>query len=180
MKKILLVLVLPFLLVGCGKDMMNTPTKKVEMFFANYQSLDDKVLEQLNETTDDEVLFNETNKKDYIDLMKKHYQNLKYEIKDEVIDGDSATVTVEIEVNDYSKILTDANKYLDEHPEEFNDSDSKYDESLFTTYRMNKLKDVEDTVKYTLYIHLTKIDKEWRMDDLTETDRMKINGMYGY
>lgn len=180
MRKILLILFLPFLLVGCGEKTMNTPTKRVEMFFANYQTLDDKVLEQLNDTADEEVLFNEKNKKDYIDLMKKHYQDLKYDIKDEVIDGDSATVTVEIEVKDYSKALKGANEYLNEHPDEFKGTSEKYDESLFTTYRMNQLKDIKDTVKYTLNVHLTKIDKEWRMDDLTEIDRMKINGMYEY
>lgn len=180
MKKLLLILVLPFLLVGCGEKTMNTPTKRVEMFFANYQSLDDEVVEQLNTTANEEVLFDEINKKDYIDVMKKHYQALKYEIKDEVVDGDSATVTVEIEVKDYSKLLKDAESYLDEHPEEFNDTEGKYDESLFTNYRLDKIKDVKDTVKYTLNIDLTKIDKEWKIDDLSETDRMKINGMYEY
>lgn len=179
MKKILFMLFLPFLLVGCNENTMNTPTKKVEMLLNNYQSLNEEVITQLNESADDEKLFSEKNKKDYIEIMKKHYQNLSYDIKDEVIDGDSATVTVEIEVTDYSKILDEAKTYLVEHTEEFN-KDGKYDESLFTDYRIDKLKDAKDTVKYTLNINLTLIDKEWRIDDLSETDRMKINGMYAY
>lgn len=180
MKKLLILLFIPFLLVGCGEKTMNTPTKRVEMFLANYQSLDDEVLNQLNDTANEEMLFNDTQRKAYVNLMKEHYKALKYEIKDEVIDGDSATVTVEIEVKDYSKVLNDAEDYLKEHPEEFRNSTGEYDESSFTTYRLDKIKDTKDTVKYTLNISLTKIDKEWKLDDLSESDRMKINGMYEY
>ena len=84
MKKFVMILFIPFLLVGCGQKMMNTPTKKVEMFFANYQSLDDSVVKQLNDVANEEELFNSTQRKEYVDLMKKHYQDLKYEIKDEI------------------------------------------------------------------------------------------------
>lgn len=180
MKKLAMMLFVPFLLVGCGQKMMNTPTKQVEMFFANYQSLDDSVVEQLNKVANEEELFNSTQRKDYVELMKKHYQDLKYEIKDEIIDGDTATVTVEIEVTDYSKTLEDAEKYLNENKSEFNNEKNEYDESLFTTYRLEQIKKSTDKVKYTLNIYLTKVDNEWKIDDLSETDRMKINGMYEY
>lgn len=180
MKKLVMLLFVPFLLVGCGQKMMNTPTKQVEMFFANYQSLDDSVVEQLNKVANEEELFNSTQRKEYIELMKKHYQDLKYEIKDEIVDGDTATVTVEIEVKDYSKTLKDAENYLNENKSEFNNDKNEYDESLFTTYRLEQLKKSTDKVKYTLNIYLTKVDNEWKIDDLSETDRMKINGMYEY
>ena len=107
-------------------------------------------------------------------------KNMEYEIKDEIVDGDTATVTVEIEVKDYSKTLKDAETYLNEHKEEFNNDKNEYDESLFTSYRLEQLKKSTDKVKYTLNIYLTKVDNEWKMDDLSETDRMKINGMYEY
>ena len=38
------------------------------------------------------------------DIVKKNYQKLTYKVKDEVIDGDKAIVTVTIDVIDYSKI----------------------------------------------------------------------------
>ena len=49
------------LMSGCGeKTVLNTPTKKVEAFFANYQTLDDNVLAQLDETIDkDDTLTDE-------------------------------------------------------------------------------------------------------------------------
>ena len=113
-------------------------------------------------------------------LLKKHYKNLKYEIKEEMIDGDNATVTVEIEVTDYSKVMTDADAYLEQNPNEFNDESGVYDVSLFTRYRLDKLKDAKDTVKYTLDLTLTKIEDEWALDALSETDESKIHGMYIY
>ena len=111
--------------------------------------------------------------------MKKHYQDLKYEIKDEVIDGDNAAVSVEIEVNDYSKILQDAENYRQEHEEEFQDENGEYDESKFIAYRLNAMKEANEKVKYTLDFTLTKdADGKWVLDNLTTADEQKINGTY--
>ena len=176
MKKILMFLI-PIFFIGCG-TMSSTPTKKVETFMASYQTLDDKVIEQLEETANAETKFNDEQKREYIALMKQHYQDLTYKIKDEVIDGDEATVVVEIEVTDYTKAMDDAEVYLNEHKEEFNDDNNEYDETSFTTYRLNLLKEAKDKIKYTLNIYLTKVDNEWQINDLTNIDRMKIQGMY--
>ena len=183
MKKIVSFIIGILLVTGCscGKEMMKeTPTKKVEKFLSNYQTLNEDVLKQLDETVDKEIDFNEEQKIEYKELMKRHYKNLKYDIKDEIIDGDHATVTVEIEVTDYSKIMTDADSYLNEHKEEFNNTDGVYDVSLFTKYRLEKLKDANDTVKYTLELTLTKIDDDWTLDTISDTDESKIHGMYVY
>lgn len=184
MKKIAIFLIGIVLVTGCScgntKLTMDTPTKKVEKFLSNYQTLNEDVLKQLDEAVDKETEFTEEQKKEYKELMKDHYKNLKYEIKDEVIDGDHATVTVEIEVTDYSKIMTDADSYLTEHPDEFNNTDGIYDVSLFTKYRLDRLKEANDTVKYTLDLTLTKVDDEWTLDTISDTDESKIHGMYVY
>lgn len=169
------------LMSGCGeKTILDTPTKKVEAFFANYQTLDEDVLTQLDDTIDNDDTLSEDQKDEYRELMKKHYQNLKYDVKDEVINGDTATVTVEIEVTDYTKVMTDADKYLDENKDTFNDEEGNYDETLFTKYRLDKLKEAKDTVKYTLDMTLTKVDDEWQLDDISDIDEKKIHGMYEY
>lgn len=168
MKKIALAfsMLMIILMSGCGeKTVLNTPTKKVEAFFANYQTLDDNVLAQLDETIDKDDTLTDEQKDEYRELMKKHYKNLKYDVKDEVIDGDKATVTVEIEVTDYTKVMSDADKYLEENKDTFNDEEGKYDKTLFTKYRLDKLKEAKDTVKYTLDMTLTKVDDEWQLDD---------------
>lgn len=165
-------------LVGCG-DMENTPTKQVEAFLSQYQTLDSKVLEDLDTVIADQGSLTDEQSDEYREFMKKHYQDLKYEIKDEVIDGDNATVSVEIEVNDYSKILQDAENYRQEHEEEFQDENGEYDESKFIAYRLNAMKEANEKVKYTLDFTLTKdADGKWVLDNLTTADEQKINGTY--
>lgn len=183
MKKLGIFLVSFLFLTGCScsnKLTKDTPTKLVENFFSNYQTLNKDVLNQLDTAVNNETDFTDDQKETYKNIMKKHYKDLMYEIKDEVINGDSATVTVEIEVTDYSKIMSDADAYLAEHPEEFNNQDGVYDKELFVEYRLNKLKDAKEKVKYTLNLTLTKVDDEWIMDQISDTDETKIHGMYVY
>ena len=180
MKKILLGILSIILLSGCGEKMFNTPTKKVEMFFQNYQTLSKDVIEQLNKVVNEEENFNADQRLSYKELMKKHYQELKYEIKDEKIDGDKATVTVEIEVTDYSKALKEADKYLENNKSEFYDDKGVYDAFMFTTYRIEELKKVKDKVKFTLNMNLSKVDDEWQLDKISDIDEQKINGVYYY
>lgn len=180
MKKILLGILSIILLSGCGEKMFNTPTKKVEMFFQNYQTLSKDVIEQLNKVVNEEENFNADQRLAYKELMKKHYQELKYEIKDEKIDGDKATVTVEIGVTDYSKALKEADKYLENNKSEFYDDKGVYDAFMFTTYRIEELKKVKDKVKFTLNMNLSKVDDEWQLDKISDIDEQKINGVYYY
>lgn len=176
MKKVLVFLMVLFTLVGCsiGTDMTNTPTKKVEAYLDSYQALDESILNDLNSLiTDTEYTVDQQDK--YRELMKKHYQNLKYEIKEETINGDKATVTAEIEVVDYSKILSetpDESLYLDE--------EGNYNADLFYDYQLGKMEKAKETVKYTTTFYLTKVDDEWALDNLSEDTKEKIHGIYVY
>ena len=176
MKKFLILLITLIVLSGCslGKDMSNTPTKRVEDFLDSYQTLDSNILNDLDMLVKDtEYTLEQQNT--YKEHMKKHYQNLKYEIKDETINGDTATVTAEIEVIDYSKILTmtpDESAYLDENGE--------YDVTLFYDDQLELMGSAKETVKYTLTFYLTKVDDEWALNELSETDKEKIHGIYAY
>ena len=181
MKKILSLFVASLLLTGCETgELLNTPTKKVEMFLGNYQTLNSNVIEQLDDVIESETSFDDNQKETYRDIMEKHYKNLTYEIKDEKIDGDMATVTAEIEVTDYTKVMTDAEQYKTDNPNEFNNDEGTYDESLFTNYRLENLKNAKDKVKYTIDFTLTKNDDEWELDPLTDEQEAKIHGLYTY
>lgn len=176
MKKVLVFLIALLGLTGCsiGKDMTNTPTKKVEAYLNSYQSLDDNILNDLDNLIED-TKYTLEQKDKYRELMKKHYQNLKYDIKDETINGDKATVTAEVEVIDYSKIINstpDENLYLDEN--------GKYDANLFYDYQLSQMESAKETVKYTIVFYLTKVDDEWALDDLSEATKEKIHGIYVY
>ena len=169
------------MLCGCNMlDMNNTPKKQVEKFFNSYLTLDKKVLENLNEKVDKEINLDDKQKDKYRDILKKHYEKLDYEIKDETINGNNATVKVEIEVNDYSQILRQVEEHKVQYPDEFNDSNNNYNDSIFQEYRLNALKDSTDRIKYTLYITLTTIDDKWTVDDITDIDEQKILGIYEY
>lgn len=167
MKKKLLLFVLPlFLLIGCEMD--NTPTSKVENLFTKYQKLDSDIDEGITSILEEQNLTN-TRKDRYRAILEKQYKNLTYQIKDEEIDGDTATVTVEIEVTDLKKAINDL----------------VYDSNIYTkdTYDEEKLKRLEqakDKVKYTLELTLTKNDRdeEWKLSALTNEDLKKIQGMY--
>lgn len=166
------------LLTGCG-NMMNTPTKKVEEFLSNYQTMDKTVLDQLDDVIKDAGNLIDEQKDDYRELMKKQYQNLSYKIKDETEDGDNATVTVEIEVYDYGKSISESEQYLVSNRDEFLDETTKeVDNKKFFDYKIKKMKEVKDKVKYTINFTLTKVEDKWKLNNISDIDRQKLHGLY--
>lgn len=172
MKKLFYVLLSVFILTGCGK-MNNTPTKKVEALLSKYQSNDSEVINDLDNVLLMDSNFTDDERNDYKEFMKKHYQDMTYKVKDESIDGDSATVEVEITVRNYSGVVNEANDYRLNNASEFNDSNT------FASYRLGKLKDVTDTETYTIVFTLTKTNDEWQVNPLSSDDESKLNGLYG-
>ena len=167
MKKILSLFIFLLLLVGCS--LANSPTSKVEDLLTKYQTLDKDIKTGIDEVINEETLTSEQ-KDRYRNLIEKQYKNLAYQIKDERIDGDTATITTEIEVLDYKKAINEAvSKYQDRNDytvEEYNNS------------KLDSLEKTKEKVKYTIDFSLTKIENEWKLDDLLEIDRQKIHGLY--
>ena len=181
MKKMLSIIGIALVMTGCSLgNMDNTPTKKVEEYLNNYQTLDSNVLTKLDSIVNEEELFDEDQKVTYKDILKKHYQDLTYTIKEETINGDKATVEVEIEVNDYTKALKEAETYRESNETDLMDENGNFDENKFNDYKLNLLQSNNERVKYTIYFSLTKTDDEWTLDDLTQTEEDKILGIYEY
>lgn len=181
MKKVLGILGIALVMTGCSlTDMDNTPTKQVEAYLNDYQTLNSNVLSELDSLVNQEEAFDEDQKTTYRDIMKKHYQDLTYMVKEETVNGDKATVEVEIEVNDYTKALKSAESYKTTNESEFYDDEGAFDEGMFNDYKLGLLKDNKERVKYTIYFSLTKSNGEWTLDDLTETEQEKILGIYEY
>ena len=185
MKKILLGLSFILLLVAGCANTMNTPTKKVEELLGKYQKMDTAVLTQLDNVIAEDTTMTDEQKKEYRSLMEKQYQNLSYKIKGEEITGDDATVEVEIEVLDYATSINESKKYYSEHRDEFKDeeidkTDTMVDEdSKYIDYKIKMLKNVTDRKKYDITFNLRKDkDDNWKLEDISDTDRQKIHGLY--
>lgn len=166
MKKKLLLLALPLLfLIAC--TMGNTPTAKVEELFSKYQQLDKEINSEITIVLNEQTL-SETQKERYRKILEKQYKNLVYQIKEEKIDGDTATVTVEIEVLDFKKAID--NLVFDT---------SIYTKETYDEEKLNRLESAKDKVKYTLELTVTKDEKgSWNVDSLTTETTKKIQGMY--
>lgn len=203
MKKFLVICIGLLLLVGCS-DTTNTPNKKVEDFLGKYQKQDDDVLTQLDLTLDSDTTMDEDQKKEYKSLLQKQYQNLSYKITDEKIEDEKATVEVEVEVFDYKSSMDKSKAYFEEHKDELmkdnkddnkdnkdndtntdnndnnnNDNNNAIDDAkAYIDYKIQELKNVEDKTTYDITFNLTKKDGEWVVDDLSDTDRQKLHGLY--
>lgn len=176
MKKIFILLITIVLFAGCD-NLMNTPIKKVERFLEKYQSLDDDLLNELSYKTESKELTIDQ-KNTYRNLMKRQYSDLVYEIKDEEIDGNKAVVKVEIEVYNYFIANSKTDEYVNNHQEEFIEN-NVVNQEKYIDYKLNLMKDIDDRIKYTLELSLTKKNKNWIMDELSEDNLNKIHGLYG-
>ena len=95
MKKKLVLLVIPVLLLLLACTMSNTPTSKVEELFTKYQKLDNDIKNGIESVLDEQNL-NESRKNRYRKILEEQYKNLTYQIKQEEIDGNNAIITVKI------------------------------------------------------------------------------------
>ena len=164
-KKILLFIIIPFLLIACS--MSNTPTSKVEELFSKYQKLDNDIVIGIDSVLDEQNL-TDNHKERYRKLLETQYKNLSYNIKDEIIDGNNATVITEIEVIDYKKAISDLTF-----------DSTIYTKETFDETKLDYLEAAKDKVTYTLELTLTK-DSEgsWKLNALTNEQIKKIQGMY--
>lgn len=183
MKKYLLVILsLIFIFVtGCSIGKMdNTPTKQVEKLLKAYQMNDDIVMTQMNAIVENDITLTADQKQKYKNILKKQYSDMNYKIKDEVINGDDATVTAQIEVYDYYKTITNAETYLAANPTQFVNSSGSYDNNMYLDYKFNQMDKATDKVTYTIDFKVKKINNNWQVEDLTDADREKIHGLYAY
>ncbi len=180
MKKIITFLSCIILMTGCDMlDINNTPTKKVEEYLNKFQIQDEEVLKELDNVIDKKTKLDEENKKEYRELIKKQYKDMQYKIKEEIQDGDEATVTAEIIVKDFTKIINEAENYKKENIEEFYEEDI-YNDNLYKKYLIEKLKEAKDKITYTLEFKVKNESGKWKLEPISEENEDKILGIYNY
>lgn len=179
MKKLFVLLMISiFMVSGCAL-FGSSPKDEVAKFLNNYKKNSDTVTKELNEylgtlDLDDDTL------DDYRKLYLKQYTNLKYEIKDEKINGDTALVEVQVTVYDYYKTDRLASDYFTANQTEFVDKDGDIDFSKYVKYKIEKFLDTTDTVDYTLTLNLKKNNDKWEVEPLTSEELEKLHGTYEY
>lgn len=162
MRKIISIFIFLLLLVGCS--LSNTPTSKVEDLLSKYQMLDNDIKIGIENILEEETL-TQTQKDRYRKIIEKQYKNLAYEIKDEKIDGNIATITTEIEVYDYKKTINEIN--------------NTYSGELYNDAKLDALEKVKDKVIYTIDFQVIKDNNgNWKLSELSEEIIKKIQGMY--
>ena len=195
MKKIITIFFV-ILLSACSLTMNNSPKAKVKELLDKYKNQDSSVITNLDDVIDAEY---EGEYKDrYKSLILNQYKNLEYKITDEVIDGDTAIVSVDVTVYNYGSGIDAANTYLEEHESEFykkdlsdnnlitpnNDenapqtSQNTIDYNKFLDYKLDLLEEITDRKTYSIDITLTKENNEWVLDKLTDDAIKKIHGLY--
>ena len=176
--KVLLVVGICLVLAGCG-CMKKTAKGAVQDYLNQYKNLSSNVISSMDDVVNDENL-TDNQKEKYRDILKRQYQDLKYEITSEKYDGDNATVEVKITVYDLYKVQKDANNYLTNSGDEFKEN-GVYSNDLFMNYKLDKMKMVTDTVEYNITFNVTKDDKgNYKVNDLSNSDLEKIHGVYNY
>ena len=164
-KKIIILGITILLLIGCS--MSNTPTSKVEDLLSKYQRLDTDISNGINNVLEEQNL-TDKHKDRYKKLLEDQYKNMSYEVKEETIDGNNATVIVEIEVLDYKSSINDLSF-----------DSTIYTKESFDEEKLTRLENTKNKVTYTLELSLTK-DSEgtWKLNALTNEQIKKIQGMY--
>lgn len=176
MKKIIVVFLMIMSLFGC--NLSNTPTNEVEKYLDNFKKLSDDVLMDVDNVVSGEDLTNE-NKETYKKVLLRQYENMKYDVVDENIDGNNATVKVNVTVYDYYKTSESASTYMNEHTDEFNDVNGIFDNNLFNTYRLGELLKTTDVTTHEITFNLKKdTNGNWVLENPNKETLEKLNGFY--
>ena len=177
MKKIILIVITIMLLVGCS--LSNTPSGRVEEYLNNYNNLSEDVLMDIDVKVMSENLSSD-NKEVYKKVLKRGYQNMKYDIKDEIIDGDKATVVVKISVYDLYKVEQESINYMNMNVSEFYNENNIFDNDLYNAYRLGEMLKAKDMVDYEVQFELYKKDDQWILENPNIEVIEKLNGFYNY
>lgn len=178
MKKLGLILITLIAAVGCACSMTKA-SDAVKEYLGKYNNKDSEVMVELDALVSEENLTDEQSEK-YKEVMEKQYSDLKYEIVNETYNGDEAVVTTKIKVYDLYKAQQDAEKYKEEHEEEFQDDKKVYDAMKFLDYKIDEMKKTDKMVEYTIDFKVIKKDGKWTVENVSTEDLEKIHGIYNY
>ena len=178
MRKFIAIILSSFFLFGCSCSDMGAKNAVTD-YLSQYNNLTEDVLDDLNKVASTDE-FNEEQRELYKEIIKKQYQDLKYEIVDEKYNGDQATITAKITVYDLYKAQKDASLYMKDHIEEFYDKNNIYSNKKYLDYKLEEMKKMMDTTIYTIDFNVVKQNDNWIVEQPSVSDLEKIHGIYNY
>jgi len=171
-------LILLVFVVGCSA-MANTPTARVEELLRRYQNHSQSIIIELGDFLDS-LNLDPNDRQDYHDIYLRQYRDLEFEVKNEVIDGDNAIVTVQIKVYDYHRAEININNFIANNPDDFLDENGNFSSTKAFRHRIDELMRITDRIEYTIDFTLTRVNDEWVVDTLTTEMLEKIHGTFAY
>lgn len=107
--------------------------------------------------------------------LNEHADEFKKDAKETVSEVEEKIEDATDEVKD------DVEDKIDEATENDNNTtttNTDYDETKFMDYKLSLMEKVTDKVKYTIEFTLTKVNDEWQLDALSNSDIEKLHGIY--
>ncbi len=163
------------LLTGCGT---NTPKDKTNEYLSRYNLLSDDVVQSINTSISKEGL-STSNQNKYREVLERQYKSLKYEIKDETINGDDAAVNVQITVYDLFKSEQVSLDYLNNNHDQFYNDDI-FNQEEYDKYKIENMLNTSDVIVYDIIIYLKKQNGTWIVQNPDTITLEKIHGIYNY
>lgn len=181
-KNIILIVVTGVFLTGCTSifTVQKTASDTVEDYLQSYQNLEYQVLADMQKIVSAQSDMNDEQKEIYIEILKKQYVDLEYEIISQTYNGDSANVKVSVSVYDYFDASLKSSEYLMNNASAFYNSDNEYDVSLYMDYKLNLYKSVITKVSYEIEFNLVKENGVWMLNSVDSSVLEKLHGIYDY
>lgn len=161
MKKCVVVVLCCILLCGCTKIHAKDA---VISYLEKYRNFTTEIEQSLIDTLDEEK-FTKEQREQYILLMKKQFVNLTYKIKEEIYNGDKATIFVDITVYDYHHSIREA---LKENSAEEN----------YINLQLEKMSKEKKKTTYTIAMKTRYERNSWIVEQPDEDTIKKIQGTY--
>ncbi len=176
MKKFCLLLGVLFFLTGCTNNKAIDP---VVSYLEKFRNHDKEVMSALDELLRQEDLLEEQ-EDIYKLIMKRQYTDLEYSIKEEIYNGNKATILVDIMVYDYENSKQKARLERDEHLKDYTLSSGVVDKDKFMNLQLKYMKEEKKRVKYTLLLSVKWEQEEWVLEPPDYKVIEKIHGIYSY
>ena len=70
--------------------------------------------------------------------------------------------------------------YMNENQNEFFNDENIFDEEKYMKYRLDEMLKTKNTITHDITFNLTKINDEWKIDNIDREVLEKIHGLYDY